>query len=976
MRLILSLIFFLIFEVVSAKDFPMLHYTIEDGLPSNTIYDIYQDPDGMIWIGTDKGVSRFNGIKFENFTTADGLSDNECFYFRRDKDGRLWIACYNGQLCFYKDGKFHNEQNTAWLKLPTPNYFREIRLLSDNSIAFYSKNEPDIFVLNGKTFKTIQGRTQIGKSLIIKDVRVVGTKYLIYYSDVITTVQNNKIVQEQVLSTKIKNAFFDQNKTHYLTEGNKVLDSNLSEVDFHSFSKLKDKAIYRLYNNKLHQIIASDKGVFIDNFDAILSNQHIHTTILDKNQDYWIGTKEQGLYIINKQFASQKRIVDAFDSKIIFAATKNDKLVFATTNGDLLRTDDHDSIFCIFNYNHFIKSSKYYFQTLFSIDSNQIINGSEIGNFRMLLYKFMINNTVNKLPVIPKIKNQNLILPNELAKGISDHISTDSSIYFKGRYYLWSFNKNYFFQTRKEYYFKSIKINTNYDAIFGFAINNNSIWISTFKSVYKLVNDTPIEQKQFKSISFREFCFLNNIIVGFSHKNELLICSNFISQNIVVDTIKEQNCIWNKLHFINDSTLLISSNNYHRILTIKRSKDKINYQIKVLENPFIPYQPEYIFSGENKIHFFNKGVISSFPINYVLETKPLPSIKFTTLKTDKSYDNIQDTVSLEYDQSKNLKISFTPISFYHQNLSYEYNISEKGKPGQWNSFTGEELNLIKIGYGNFTIQVRAKTLSGDYSRSAKFVLIVQKPYWATWWFICLLLAVMVLIITIIARMGIKRRLLKKEGEVRFLRSEYKALNALMNPHFIFNSLNSVQSLINNNENTTASKYIRIFSDLIRQNMRNISNELIPLSKELDLVENYLKIEKLRFKEHLNYSIEIGEEVETEMIMIPPLLIQPLVENAIKHGIWPKKSNDGFIQIRIWESGNLLKIDIEDNGNGFASAAKTDTLHESYAMSNIQQRIEQLSQIHSSQITIQIEEKKDDKGIIKGVISTVTIQMPD
>lgn len=976
MQKIFLLIFILIFESATAKDFPMLHYTIEDGLPSNTIYDIYQDPDGLIWIGTDKGISRFNGIKFENFTTADGLSDNECFYFRRDGEGRLWIACYNGQLCFYKDGKFHNPQNTSWLKLPTPNFFREIRLLSDNSIAFYGSSEQNIFVLRNNNFKTIKGRTLNGKSLLLKDIRKIGEKYLLYYGDAIITVQSNKIVNEKALKTNIVTALFDQNKTYYLNEDNRILDSNLNEVRFNALSKLKNNTIYRLRKNNLHEIIASEKGFFIDNYDAILPEQNVHTIIIDKNLDFWIGTKEQGLYKINKQFTTQKRIVEAFDSKIIFADSKNDKLIFATTNGDLLRTNDYDSIICIFNYNHYLKSSKYYFQTLFSLDNNQIVNGSEIGNFRMLLYKFILNGSVNKLPALPKTMNQKTVLPNELEKGISDHISTDSTIYFKGRYYLWSFNKNYFFQPRKKYFFKSISINDNYDAIFGFAKNNNSIWISTIKSVYKLVNDSPIEQKQFKSISFREFCFLNNSIVGFSYKNELLICSNINSMNIYVDTIKEQNCIWDKIHFINDSTLLISSNNYLRLLTIKHSTANIEYQIKVLENPFIPYQPGFIFSGGSKIHFFNKGIISSFPINYVLGTNPMPSIKFTTLITDKTEDNIHDTVSLEYDQSKNLKISFTPISFYYQNLSYEYNISEKGKSGQWTSFTGEELNLINIGYGNFTIQVRAKTLSGDYSKSAKFVLVVQKPYWATWWFICCLFVVMVLIITTIARIGIKRRLKKKEGEVRFLRSEYKALNALMNPHFIFNSLNSVQSLINNNENTTASKYIRIFSDLIRQNMRNISNELIPLSKELDLVENYLKIEKLRFKEHLNYSIDIEEEVESEMIMIPPLLIQPLVENAIKHGIWPKKSNDGYIQIRIWESENLLKIEIEDNGNGFDHAAKTDTMHESYAMSNIQQRIEQLSQIHSSQITIQIEEKKDDKGNVKGVISIVTIQMPD
>src|ERR1700733_2852527 len=100
------------------QDFPMLHYSMDDGLPSNKVYNIYRDSKGYIWIATDKGVARYNGISFETFTMFHGLPDNEVFFFQEDYSGRLWLATYNGQLCYYKDDTFHTAANTPFLELP------------------------------------------------------------------------------------------------------------------------------------------------------------------------------------------------------------------------------------------------------------------------------------------------------------------------------------------------------------------------------------------------------------------------------------------------------------------------------------------------------------------------------------------------------------------------------------------------------------------------------------------------------------------------------------------------------------------------------------------------------------------------------------------------------------------------------------------------------------------------------------------
>jgi sensor histidine kinase YesM len=204
-----------------------------------------------------------------------------------------------------------------------------------------------------------------------------------------------------------------------------------------------------------------------------------------------------------------------------------------------------------------------------------------------------------------------------------------------------------------------------------------------------------------------------------------------------------------------------------------------------------------------------------------------------------------------------------------------------------------------------------------------------------------------------------------------MKSEYKSLNALMNPHFIFNTLNNVQGLVNRDDKLAANEYIRVFADLIRQNMHNISKELIPLQHEINLVANYLSLEKLRFKEHLNYTIDIEGDLDLSEILVPPLLVQPLVENSIKHGIYPLESGDGQIRIHIFEHNDVLVIEVMDNGIGLQAAKEgRQPSHESFGLENIRKRISQLSVILNKQILFDIREKK--RGEVSWTVVTISI----
>jgi LytS/YehU family sensor histidine kinase len=265
------------------------------------------------------------------------------------------------------------------------------------------------------------------------------------------------------------------------------------------------------------------------------------------------------------------------------------------------------------------------------------------------------------------------------------------------------------------------------------------------------------------------------------------------------------------------------------------------------------------------------------------------------------------------------------------------------------------------------------TFGKRYSETPGLRIRIGLPFWLSWWFFSLIVLVTGVSVFLSVRFFTRRRIRQKERENKFLRSEFTALNALMNPHFVFNSLNSVQSLINKEDLESANQYVRTISDLLRQNMHNISRELISLKKELELIENYLKLEKLRFKDRLQYAVSIAEDVEEEFLLIPPLLIQPLVENAIKYTMAVSEISSGYIRIDTYTEGALTIINVTDNGRGLTQNRK-EPGHESTALENIRKRLVQLSQIHKKIYLMTLTELRDEAGNITGTQVRISIEL--
>jgi len=214
--------------------------------------------------------------------------------------------------------------------------------------------------------------------------------------------------------------------------------------------------------------------------------------------------------------------------------------------------------------------------------------------------------------------------------------------------------------------------------------------------------------------------------------------------------------------------------------------------------------------------------------------------------------------------------------------------------------------------------------------------------------VVLLSALLLLIIK--AWLSIRKR--NKQIALQSLRRE-------MNPHFIFNSLNSVNQFIANNNEREANKYLTSYSNLMRNIMENSNKDYVTLSVEIDQLKKYLELEKLRFSDKFEYQFEIDPNLNSDSVMVPNMIIQPNLENAIWHGLRYKEST-GLLKVKFLKEGNRTVVIVDDNGIGLTESknvkTKNQKLHESLGLKNVRERIRLLNDIHKADIRFELTEK--------------------
>ncbi len=206
----------------------------------------------------------------------------------------------------------------------------------------------------------------------------------------------------------------------------------------------------------------------------------------------------------------------------------------------------------------------------------------------------------------------------------------------------------------------------------------------------------------------------------------------------------------------------------------------------------------------------------------------------------------------------------------------------------------------------------------------------------------------------------------KKVQIKNKKIALQSLRREMNPHFIFNSLNSVNHFIATNNELEANQYLTKFSKLMRGVMENSTEDFIPFQQELDLLQNYLALEKTRFADKFDYEIHVDESLNTQSLKVPGMLVQPFLENAIWHGL-RYRTTKGFLNLSFEKENEQLKIIVEDNGIGIEESKKQKTEHQKArkgrGMKNTLERIDLLNDLYKKEISCTVKDKESNSGVL-------------
>lgn len=330
---------------------------------------------------------------------------------------------------------------------------------------------------------------------------------------------------------------------------------------------------------------------------------------------------------------------------------------------------------------------------------------------------------------------------------------------------------------------------------------------------------------------------------------------------------------------------------------------------------------------------------------------------------------LPDIRSIHLDHDQNFfSFELSTLNFLHA-AATEYSYKLEGFDADWQP-AGERRTGIytNVPGGTYTLLLRSRLESGDWVISPQRIrIVVDKPFWEQWWFRALVLLGATGIVYAFYRYRVhvinREAKLRADYEIRTNELEISALRTQMNPHFIFNCLNTINSYVNTNKKEQANRYITSFARLIRMILDNSRQKRICLSDELEALQLYADMERLRFTDSFSFRIIIAEDVDAGNVEVPPLIIQPFVENSILHGLLPA-AHTGALTVRVTREGEMLCYEVSDNGIGRKAAAARGhgaVKKTSHGMDITLKRIELFNQEHGQKLPLSVTDLQDAEG---------------
>lgn len=965
-----------LFGSVQAQFHQLKNYNVKDGLPSSEVYTMMQDASGYLWFATDMGVSRFNGYEFKNFSTENGLADNTNFEVKQDAKGRIWFRSFSGKLSYYEKDK---------IKTPLCN--------SGIGKLLGNRNITSIFIDAGDTiWAGLDGNKilKISPPWHVENMQLIPLKttgaYLFLFSEsnfihggnlkemYNLTVYNHLFTKLYEVPLQLKpmgyregNARFTylllRDHSYIMTVNNVIVRFNKNGI---LSEKINNSVFICLKEEENEQLIAgtydgaklftgysfADNGMF-----AHLDQKVITAICSDHENSLWFCTEGTGVFCIPFRNFSYYSVADGLSESKISCVTKA---------GSNFICGHLDGTISILN-RHSIRSIRY--------NEDTSINSS-INRTTSVVY-----NEKNEKIYISTIQNI-FSLDMKLLTVKKEALSGSKIMVYSTDHTIWSLQ-----------FRKLVKFNTTSSMVVAastplpfysdniFIDRSGKIWICTVNSIwsYDTLSHLKDEGENVPQLNARIVAIQQDkkgnmwmvsrgkgVIVKWDDTYYNITQKEGLAGNMCRTIfIDSGNVVWVGTNSGLSKIELAPGNEFKYVVTTFSSR-----------NGLLTNEVNYILRKDNKLWLIHNNGVSVFDPDGIRNNNNPPPVYITGVMINEDSAGLDKPLTVSHEKNY-FNISFIGLSYKDPgNLEYRYKM--EGIDSNWIYTKYTSVKYQTLPPGDYGFVVYAKNNDGYWSeKPASFSFTILPAWWQTWIFKIAIALMLLALIYFIFR-EIRRRDRKKSLlQTRISGIELNALRAQMNPHFVFNAINSVQYFITNNDPDSSQKYLSKFARLIRYVVDNSKLTSIPVGREIEALTLYLELEALRFGNHFSFVINVHPNVDTEYTQIPSMLIQPYVENSIWHGIMHKEGN-GKIIISLEMKAGVLYCIVEDNGIGRQRSIelkrkKGTVLHKSVGMSNTRERLEIINQVNLSDMSVAVSDVLDDKGEVCG--TKVEIHIP-
>lgn len=929
-------------------------YTTKEGLSSNSVYRTAIDRKGFLWIATENGLARFDGRRFETYTTSKGLTDNEIIDLFIDSSGIIWAIPFRKSPCYYNPQKdrFENETTDPELgKIDLANTHK-VHVLAYGGIAF-SNNYRHLYIYkNGKT-QVYKDFMAMKTGVIQKIVEYSPGQYLFFGEDTIRYFSNGKITRNIPFGKKLIAAEYVNGKM-YLVQEKSIITLRVDKKGnfFNEGEKLYPFELRIFCNTGKGFALTSLSGntylvdtVSLDIKGIAYTQVQVRNVVEDKEGNTWLSTMENGLIKIQQKRISSFTDVPAIQQNFN-ALVKTKNIIAGTNNGEVFvydglynirripLTDDRNIDAWV---RRIVKTGKgIYVSTqtgsyLLDADGENIKENFTDAKNKSSKTAVLLNDSILGMGTHAQAWKYNLNT-GKFVDSISKRI-TSLVADMRGKVYIGSNDGLYRWDKDSLFAFGKTKNTFTYRVNTMTCSPDNIVWVG-------LGSDSLLAMKEDKLIASLA---LGGAIPGNICKS--LFCNR--AGELWLGTNKGLN----RIHY-----------NY--------ANNEFNYSNTYFgtADGLIGEQVNDITFNNDTIYIATSGGISYLPANLSLPVADIATF-ITRISINGQDEELKENYTVPFGKN-DVSIEFSGVDLTGFVPLFQYSINNS----DWKQT--DKIELKKLAPGSYHVKIRAIKRDGTASAQQASVNIkIKTPFWRNpvFWTIFVLLSFSAIIYFIQKRNKQRQKtaVTKVLTEKKIAELEMQALKAQINPHFVFNCLNSIKGFIYDKNYGQADIYLDKFSELLRSTMDNADASIISLEEEIKYLDTYLQLEKLRFGDKFDYTIEANENVDTKNTFVPAMLLQPYVENAIRHGVRYLENQKGVISITARKENGFLIGEIDDNGIGRTKAAELkSSMHIEY-----QSRGMQLSRRRAELYNIgqQIVDKKDSNGIATG--TTIIISIP-